>query len=153
MKIATKWILLTAVVSLAVLLSITLGFPVLHGQASSDPVRRVHLQATNNTAHLIVAAEGTDGVGGAGTDLFDNAEGAFCDIHYDSVKVEANSAELIGKAVQATNPRNAGAFVKITAHSDGRVNFVFQAITAGGAQTGPAGLDLTGTVTIVDVLP
>lgn len=127
------------------------------GQAQGQTVRRVKLQATNPTVFsphiLIVAAEGVDGVGGKGTDLLNDKEGAFCDIHYNKVKVGENSAELIGSVVEADNPGNFGAFVKITAHSDGTVNFVFQALTPAGAQTGPAGINLTGTVTISTVLP
>ena len=61
---------------------------------------------------------------------------------------------LVGKATEASNPYNNGAYVKITAHTDGRVNFVFQALTKNGAQTGAAGLNFTGgTVTIEKVLP
>jgi hypothetical protein len=126
-------------------------------QAQSQTVRRVKLQVTNPTVFsphiLIVAAEGVGGVDGRGTDLLNDKEGAFCDIHFNDVKVEENSAELIGSVVEADNPGNFGAFVKITAHTDGTVNFVFQALTPAGAQTGPAGISMTGTVTISTVLP
>ncbi len=132
---------------------------VMAGQAHAQAVRRVRIQVTNSTAFaphiLIVAAEGLEGVGGKGTDLLNDAEGAFCDTHYNKVQIdpEGDSAVLIGEVVEASNPGNFGAFVKITAHTNGNVNFVFQALTPAGAQTGAAGLNFTGTVTISTVVP
>ena len=129
------------------------------GQLHADEVRRVRLQATGAVSaqlHLVVAAEGIEGVGGTGTDLNELAEGSYCALQYNSVSIDedGDTAVLIGKATEASNPYNNGAYVKITAHTDGRVNFVFQALTKNGAQTGAAGLNFTGgTVTIEKVLP
>ena len=121
-------------------------------------VRRVRIQATNTTVFapdtFVVAAVGTEGVRGAGTDLTVVKEGDFCDTHYNKVSIneDGNTAVLSGKVVDAAEPANLGAFVKITAHTDGRVNFVFQALTNAGAQTGPDGIDFTGaTVSIVNI--
>jgi hypothetical protein len=145
------------------LLVVALVSLVLASQVHTDTlkVRRVRLQVTNTTAfpsEFTVAAEGTEGVGGAGVDLLET-EGAFCDIHFNKVTVDedGDSAVLTGRVVEASNPANYGAFVKITAHSgstatNGTVNFVFEAID-GGAKTGAAGINLTGTVKIVNVLP
>lgn len=134
-----------------------LAFGLVEQSYGQSPVRRVRLQATNATVFspstFIVAAEGLDGVGGKGTDLLNDKEGSYCDIHFNEVKVGENSVELIGSVVEAANPGNFGAFVKITANSEGMVNFVFQALTSAGAQTGPAGINLTGTVRISTVLP
>ncbi len=126
------------------------------GQLHADEVRRVHFQATSAQLHLVVAAEGIEGVGGTGTDLNPLAEGDYCALLYNSVRIDedGDTAVLIGKATEASNPDNNGAYVKITAHTDGRVNFVFQALTTNGARTGAAGLNFTGgTVTIEKVLP
>ncbi len=126
------------------------------GQLHADEVRRVHLQATSAQLHLVVAAEGIEGVGGTGTDLNPLAEGDYCALLYNSVRIDedGDTAVLIGKVTEASNPYNNGAFVKITAHTDGRVNFVFQALTTNGGQNGAAGLNFTGgTVTIEKVLP
>jgi hypothetical protein len=126
------------------------------GQLHADEVRRVRLQAVSAQLHLLVAAEGIEGVGGTGTDLNPAAEGDYCALQYNSVSIDEDGdiAVLIGKATEASNPYNNGAYVKITAHTDGRVNFVFQALTKNGAQTGAAGLNFTGgTVTIEKVLP
>ena len=57
---------------------------------------------------------------------------------------------LIGQVVAASDPANFGAFVKITAKTDGTANFVFQTLTAVGS-TGAAGLSMTGTVQIVNL--
>jgi len=131
------------------------------GQVHSDTrtVRRVTLQATDTIDFapdtLLVAAEGTGGVGGAGTDLTVQAEGNYCDIHFNKVSIneDANEAVLIGKVIEASDPNNYGAFVKITAHTNGKVNFVFQPINGPiSGSTGAAGIDLTGTVKI-KVLP
>jgi hypothetical protein len=100
--------------------------------ADTLTVRRVRLQASSTTAFpgdtFVIAAVGTERVGGAGTDLTAVAEGNFCDIHFDSVRIddEGHTAVLVGKVVDAADPRNLGAFVKITAHTNGKVNFVFQ---------------------------
>ena len=126
------------------------------GQLHADEVRRVRLQAISAQLHLVVAAEGIEGVGGTGTDLNPAAEGDYCALQYNSVRIDedGDAAVLVGKATEASNPYNNGAYVKITAHTDGRVNFVFQALTKNGAQTGAAGLNFTGgTVTIEKVLP
>ena len=126
------------------------------GQLHADEVRRVRLQAVSSQLHLLVAAEGIEGVGGTGTDLNPAAEGDYCALQYNSASFDedGDTVVLIGKATEASNPYNNGAYVKITAHTDGRVNFVFQALTKNGAQTGAAGLNFTGgTVTIEKVLP
>lgn len=126
------------------------------GQLHADEVRRVRLQANSAQLHLVVAAEGIEGVGGTGTDLNPAAEGDYCALLYNSVRIDedGDTVVLIGKATEASNPYNNGAYVKVTAHTDGRVNFVFQALTKNGAQTGAAGLNFTGgTVTIEKVLP
>ena len=129
------------------------------GQLHADEVRRVRLQATGAVSaqlHLVVAAEGIEGVGGTGTDLNLLAEGDYCALRYNSVRIDedGDAAVLVGKATEASNPYNNGAYVKITAHTDGRVNFVFQALTTNGDRTGAAGLNFTGgTVTIEKVLP
>ena len=131
---------------------------ILVGLVHADPltVRRVRLQASSTTGDtFVVAAVGTERVGGAGTDLTAVAEGNYCDIHFDTVRIEddGQTAVLVGKVVDAADPRNLGAFVKITAHTNGRVNFVFQNLppfTALG--TGAAGIDFTGaTVSIVNI--
>lgn len=118
---------------------------------NNSQVRRVRLQASSGTFSLVIAAEGIERVGGAGTDLDPTTEGSFCDIHFNKVTVDedGHTAVLEGKVVEASDPANYGAFVKITAHTNGKVNFVFQTLTGVGS-TGAAGLDFTGgTVTIV----
>ena len=145
------------------LLLVGLGSLMIAAQLRADShtltVRRVHLQATGAFSaqiHLVIAAEGIEGVGGTGTDLNELAEGSYCALQYNSVSIDedGDTAVLIGKATEASNPSNSGAFVKITAHTDGRVNFVFQALTTNGDHTGAAGLNFTGgTVTIEKVLP
>lgn len=122
-------------------------------------VRRVRLQASSTTAFpgdtFVVAAVGTERVGGAGTDLTAVAEGSFCDIHFDSVRIDddGHTAVLVGKVVDAADPVNLGAFVKITARTDGRVNFIFQNLPPNtNLGTGAAGIDFTGaTVSIVNI--
>jgi len=106
------------------------------GQHGNDTltVRRVRLHAsiTNGPDFpgdtFVVDAVGTERVGGAGTDVTVGAEGTYCDIHFNSVRINdnGNTAVLVGKVVDAADPVNLGAFVKITAHTDGRVTFVFQ---------------------------
>jgi hypothetical protein len=58
---------------------------------------------------------------------------------------------LEGKVIEASDPVNYGAFVKITAQTNGNVHFVFQNLTVSPTtSTGAAGVDFTGaTVTIV----
>jgi len=128
--------------------------------ADTLTVRRVRIHAsTFNTAFpgdtFVVDAVGTEGVGGAGTDLTVVAEGNFCDIHFNTVQVNAagDTAVLVGKVVDAADPRNLGAFVKITARTNGRVNFVFQNLPPfTNLGTGAAGIDFTGgTVSIVNI--
>jgi hypothetical protein len=121
---------------------------VMVGQAYGRTVRRVTLQATSGT--FIVAADALDDVGGAGTDLDFVTEGSFCDTHFDKVDVDANHATLVGKVVDAADPNNLGAFVKITAKTDGTVHFVFQTLSGVGG-TGAAGMDLSGTVKITEL--
>jgi hypothetical protein len=124
-----------------------------HADNDTLTVRRVRLQASSNT--FVTAAVGTERVGGAGTDLDTAAEGSFCDIHFDSVRIDedGHTAVLVGKVVDAADPVNLGAFVKITAHTDGRVNFVFQNLPPNtNLGTGAAGIDFTGaTVSIVNI--
>ena len=143
------------------LLAIGLVSLIMPGLVHADTltVRRVRLQASSTSAFpgdtFVIAATGTEGVGGSGTDLTVVAEGNFCDIHFNSVWIEdeGHTAVLVGKVVEAADPQNLGAFVKITAHTDGRVNFVFQNLppfTALG--TGTGGIDFTGgTVSIVNI--
>jgi hypothetical protein len=127
-----------------------------HADALS--VRRVRLQASSTTVFpgdtFVIAAVGTEHVGGAGTDLRVIAEGNFCDIHFDSVEIDdGHTAVLVGKVVDAADPHNLGAFVKITAHTNGTVNFVFQNLPPfTNLGTGAAGIDFTGaTVSIVNI--
>jgi hypothetical protein len=131
------------------------------GQNDQDAlsVRRVRLQASSTTAFpgdtFVIAAVGTERVGGAGTDLTAIAEGNFCDIHFDRVAIDddGHTAVLVGKVVDAAHPQNLGAFVKITAHTDGRVNFVFQNLPPfTNLGTGAGGIDFFGaTVSIVNI--
>lgn len=138
-----------------------LGSLVIAGQLRADSdtqkVRRVHLQATLGPAPapIVVAAEAVEGVGGSGTDLSELDEGEFCTTIFDQVRINesGDTVVLIGKNINAADAFDYGAYVKITAHTDGRVNFVFQAINPNGHHTGAAGLDLTGTVKIEQVLP
>jgi hypothetical protein len=115
--------------------------------------RRVRLQATSVTFSTILAAEGTERVGGAGTDLDPAKEGSFCDIHFNKVTIDGDTAVLEGKVIEASDPVNYGAFVKITAHTNGNVNFVFQTLTGGPNSTGAAGIDFTGATVTIVVLP
>jgi hypothetical protein len=142
------------------LLLVGLGSLAIAGQLRADSdtpkVRRVHLQATSGPPlALIVAAEATEGEGGVGTDLSTAAEGDFCTQRYDEVRINesGDTVVLIGRNMQAADPFDYGAYVKITAHTDGRVNFVLQAINPNGHHTGAAGVDLTGTVKIEQLLP
>ncbi len=131
-----------------ILFSMGLVSLVMVGQAYGRTVRRVTLQASAGT--LIVAADALDDIGGAGTDLDSITEGSFCDIHFDRVDVDANHVTLVGKVVDAADPNNLGAFVKITAKTDGTVHFVFQTLSGVGS-TGAAGIDLSGTVKITEL--
>ena len=127
--------------------------------AGTLKVRRVRIQASSTTAFpgdtFVIAAVGTEGVGGAGTDLTAVAEGNFCDIHFDKVRIDddGDTAVLVGKVVDAADPVNLGAFVKVTAHKNGKVNFVFQNLPPNtNLGTGAAGIDFTGaTVSIVNI--
>jgi hypothetical protein len=117
--------------------------------------RRVRLQANSVSLATLLAAEGTEGVGGAGTDVDPTTEGAFCDIHFNKVAIngDGNRAVLEGKVIEASDPVNYGAFVKITAQTNGNVNFVFQTLTGGPNSTGAAGVDFTGATVTIVVLP
>jgi hypothetical protein len=122
---------------------------------AENTTRRVGLHASSTTAFpghtFVVEAVGTEHVRGAGTDLFADAIGVYCDLHFDSVQVEedGNTAVLVGKVVDAATPTDLGAFVKITAHTDGRVNFVFQNLPGTGVAA--TVVDFTGaTVSIVN---
>src|SRR5262249_53423963 len=116
------------------LLVIGLVSLIMQGLVHADglSVRRVRLQASSTTVFpgdtFVIAAVGTEHVGGAGTDLRAIKEGNFCDIHFDSVRIDddGHTAVLVGKVVDAADQNNLGAFVKITAHTNGTVNFVFQ---------------------------
>ncbi len=126
------------------------------GQGSVAP-KRVRLLVTDTTDFapntLIVAAEGVDGVAGAGTDIITNDVTSYCDIHFNSVTVETNTATLIGQVVAASDPVNFGAFVKVTANkANGKATFVFETLTGVGS-TGPAGVPMTGTVQIAALPP
>ncbi len=127
---------------------------VMAGQAYGATVRRARLLVTNTTVFspstLIVAAAALDDVSSAGTDIITNDVTSYCDIHFVKVDVDATHVTLIGQVVQAADPNNFGAFVKISAKSDGTANFVFQTLSGVGS-TGPAGIDLTGTVEIIEV--
>lgn len=151
MKRQTLFVLVIGLVSL-----------IMQGLVRGDTltVRRVRLQASSTTAFpgdtFVIAAAGTEGVGGSGTDLTVIAEGNFCDIHFNSVRIEddGHTAVLVGKVVEASDPGNLGAFVKITAHTDGRVNFVFQNLPGTIPGTGAAGIDFAGaTVSIINIFP
>jgi len=138
---------LSAIASLLLLLLV-----VANVRGDEQTTRRVRLQAFSATLSTILAAEGTEGVGGAGTDLDPTTEGSFCDIHFNKVTIngDGNRAVLEGKVIEASDPVNYGAFVKITAQTNGNVNFVFQTLTVSTNSTGAAGVDFTGaTVTIV----
>ncbi len=129
------------------------------GQGSVAP-KRVRLLVTTSAAPfsatntLIVAAEGVDGVAGAGTDIITNDVTSFCDIHFNSVTVETNTATLIGQVVAASDPANFGAFVKVTANkATGKATFVFETLTGVGS-TGPGGVpNMTGTIEIAPLPP
>ena len=126
----------------------------LAGQAYGETVRRVRLLVTNATAFspntLIVAAGAVADVSGAGTDIVTGDNTIFCDIHFTKVDVDATHVTLVGRVVEAVDPANFGAFVKITAKTDGSANFVFQTLSGVGS-TGPAGIAMTGTVEILIV--
>ncbi len=145
------------------LLVLALFSVVAAGQSPSAKVGRVRLLVTNTTAFspstLFVAAEGVDGVAGAGTDIISNDVTSFCDIHFNGVTLTLpnktapgtpGTATLVGQVVAASDPANFGAFVKITAKTDGTANFVFQTLTGVGS-TGAAGIDLSGTVKITEL--
>lgn len=136
------------------LVSLMIAGQVQVGANNNSQVRRVRLQATSVKFSLIIAAEGTERVGGAGTDLDPATEGSFCDIHFNNVTIDGDrdTAVLEGKVVEASDPVNYGAFVKITAQTNGNVNFVFQTLTGVGS-TGAAGLDFTGGTVKIVVLP
>ncbi len=127
------------------------------GQGSVAP-GRVRLLVTTSappfsaTNTLIVAAEGVNGVAGAGTDIITADVTSFCDIHFNSVTVGSNTATLIGQAVAASDPNNFGAFVKVTANTNGTATFVFETLNGVGS-TGPAGVSMTGTVQITLLPP
>lgn len=149
MKRQTLLLLVIGLVSLAML-------GLVH--ADSLTVRRVRIQASSTTAFpgdtFVIAATGTEGAGGAGTDLTVVAEGNYCDIHFNSVRIDedGHKAVLVGKIVDASDPGNLNAFVKITAHTNGKVNFVFQNLPNTIPGTGAAGIDFTGaTVSIVNI--
>ncbi len=145
----------TLLLLVAGLVSLMIAGQVHAGANNNSQVRRVRLQATSVKFSLVIAAEGTERVGGAGTDLDPATEGAFCDIHFNKVEINnedgATSAVLTGKVVEASDPVNYGAFVKITAHTNGNVNFVFQTLTGEGS-TGPDGINFTGGTVTIDVL-
>ena len=125
----------------------------LHADKDTHTARRVRIQTNDTTDFapdtLIVAAEGIEGVGGAGTDITVQAEGNYCDIHFNQVTIDedGNTAVLIGRVVEASDPVNFGAYVKITAKTNGTANFVFQSLTGVGS-TGPGGVATNGTVSI-----
>ncbi len=133
------------------------------GQGSVAP-GRVRLLVTTSappfsaTNTLIVAAEGVNGVAGAGTDIITNDVTSFCDIHFNKVTVtlpneeSPGTATLVGQVVAASDPANFGAFVKITAKTDGTATFVFETLNGVGS-TGPAGVSMTGTVQITLLPP
>src|SRR5580704_14054030 len=82
----------------------------LRADSQTHTVRRVHLQATGAISaqvNLIVAAEGTE--------LNELAEGDYCALQYNSVRFaeDGDAVVLIGKATEASNPFNNGAFVKV----------------------------------------
>ncbi len=152
MKRQTLLLLVIGLVSLTIL-------GLVHADTLTITIRRVRIQASSTTAFpgdtFVVAATGTERVGGAGTDLTVVAEGNYCDIHFDSVRIDedGHTAVLVGKVVDASDPANLNAFVKVTAHTDGRVNIVFQNLPPNTALgTGAAGIDFTGaTVSIVNI--
>ncbi len=126
----------------------------LAGQVYGKTVRRVRLLVTNATVFspstLIVAAAAVDDVSGAGTDIVTDDDTSFCDIHFTQVDVDATHVTLVGRVAEAADPNNFGAFVKITAKTDGTANFVFQTLSGVGS-TGPVGIDMKGKVEIVVV--
>jgi len=117
---------------------------------------RVRLLVTADS--LTVAAEGVNRVAGAGTDIITNDVTSFCDIHFNRVTVtlpteeDAGTATLVGQVVAASDPVNFGAFVKVTAKTDGTATFVFETLTGVGS-TGPAGVSMAGTVQIAPLPP
>jgi len=126
----------------------------LAGQEHGETVRRVKLLVTNATAFspatIIVAAGAVADVSGAGTDIITGDNTSYCDIHFTRVDVNATHVTLVGRVVEAVDPTNFGAFVKITAKTDGSANFVLQTLSGVGS-TGPAGIDMNGTVEILIV--
>jgi hypothetical protein len=150
MRTNKRWFLAGEILKkqLVVLFVFGLASLALAGQAYGGTVRRVTLQVSSGT--LIVAADALDDVGGAGTDLDSSTEGFFCDTHFNKVDIDANHVTLIGKVVDAADPNNLGAFVKITAKADGTAHFVFQTLSGVGG-TGAAGIDLSGTVKITEL--
>ena len=139
---------------LVVLLVVGLVSLALAGQIYGKTVRRARLLVTNATVFspstLIVAAAAVDDVSGAGTDIITGDDTSFCDIHLTQVDVDADHVKLVGRVVEAADPNNFGAFVKITAKTDGTANFVFQTLSGVGS-TGPDGIDMNGTVEILTV--
>jgi hypothetical protein len=150
MRTNKRWFLAGEILKkqLVVLFVFGLASLALAGQAYGETVRRVTLQVSSGT--FIVAADALDDVGGAGTDLDSSREGFFCDTHFNKVDIDANHVTLIGKVVDAADPNNLGAFVKITAKADGTAHFVFQTLSGVGG-TGAAGIDLSGTVKITEL--
>ena len=132
----------TLLLLVAGLVSLMIAGQVNVGANNNSQVRRVRLQATSVPFSLIIAAEGTERVGGAGTDLDPTTEGSFCDIHFNKVTIDEDGhrAVLEGKVVEASDPVNYGAFVKITAHTNGNVNFVFQTLPGQPGSTGELSL-------------
>lgn len=139
---------------LVLLLVVGLVSLVMAGQSYGATVSRARLLVTNTTVFspstLIVAAAALDNVSSAGTDIVTNDVTSYCDIHFVKVDVDATHVTLIGQVVQAADPNNFGAFVKITAKTDGTANFVFRTLSGVGS-TGPGGIDMTGTVEIIEV--
>jgi hypothetical protein len=140
---------------LAVLFALGLASLALAGQAYGDePVMRVRLLVTNATAFspstLLVAADAVGDVSGAGTDIITDDVTSYCDIHFTIVDVDATQVKLVGRIVEAADPNNFGAFVKITAKTDGTATFVLQTLSGVGS-TGPAGIPMKGTVKILAV--
>jgi hypothetical protein len=138
---------------LAVFAFLLVSFP-LAGLADDEVVRRVRLLVTNSTAFspatIILAAGAVADVSGAGTDIITGDNTSYCDIHFTKVDVDATHVALVGRVVEAVDPNNFGAFVRITAKADGSANFVFQTLSGVGS-TGPAGIDMHGTVEILVV--
>jgi hypothetical protein len=139
------------VLFVSVLVSIALAD---QAYADDGAVRRVRLVVTNSTAFspstLIVAAAAVGDVSGAGTDVVNDDATIYCDIHFTQVDIDATHVTLVGRVVEAADPVNFGAFVKITAQSNGTATFIFQTLSGVGS-TGPAGIPMKGTVQILPV--